>query len=76
MVFKVMYKFSNEEKQYTCYMTYEQYCNFKKLPSVQNITIVKRNQIEMKEYKDEMQHAINKAVENNSTHIKRLSENV
>ena len=74
MVFKVMYKFSNENTSYICYMTHKQYINFKDLPTIETITILKRNQIEMKEYEDEMQNSINAAFANSTSHIKHLSE--
>ena len=74
MVFKVMYKFSNEDTSYVCYMTHKQYINFKELPAIQEITILKRNQIEMKEYEDEMQNSIDAAFANSTSHIKQLSE--
>ena len=74
MVFKVMYRFSNEDTSYVCYMTHKQYINFKDLPTIQEITILKRNQTEMKEYEDEMQNSINAAFANSTSHIKQLSE--
>lgn len=69
-----MYKFSNETISYICYMTHKQYINFKDLPTIEEITILKRNQIEMKEYEDEMQNSIDEAFANNTSHIKQLSE--
>ena len=74
MVFKVMYKFSNEDTSYICYMTHKQYINFKDLPTIKEIVILKRNQIELKEYEDEMQNSIDEAFANNTSHIKQLSE--
>jgi len=74
MVFKVMYKFQNEDISYVCFMTHKQYINFKDLPTVAEITILKRNQTEMKEYHDEMQNSIDAAFANNTSHIKQLSE--
>lgn len=55
-------------------MTHKQYINFKDLPAIKEITILKRNQIEMKEYEDEMQNSIDEAFANNTSHIKQLSE--
>ena len=69
-----MYKFSDEDISYICYMTHKQYINFKELPAIKEITILKRNQIEMKEYEDEMQNSIDDAFANNTSHIKQLSE--
>ena len=73
MAFHVTYKFLDDVTPYSCYMTYDQYLNFKKLPSVQDVTINNKTFEEMTEYREEMQHAINRASENNTTHIKRLS---
>ena len=67
-----MYRFSNEDTSYVCYMTHKQYINFKDLPTIQEITILKRNQTEMKEYEDEMQNSINAAFANSTSHIKHL----
>jgi len=69
-----MYKFLNEDISYICYMTHKQYINFKNLPTIEEITILKRNQIEMKEYEDEMQNSIDEAFANSTSHIKQLSE--
>ncbi|QLH03089.1 hypothetical protein C5F47_05765 [Nitrosopumilus cobalaminigenes] len=74
MVFKVMYKFFDEDESYTCYMTHSQYVNFKELPTIEELTILKRNQDEMKEYEDEMQRSIDAAFANSTSHIKRLSD--
>ncbi|MCV0431377.1 hypothetical protein [Nitrosopumilus sp.] len=76
MVFKVMYKFENDDVSYTCYMTHMQYTNFQKLPTVKELVILKRNQTEMKEYEDEMQRSIDQAFKNSTSHIKKLSEEI
>ena len=55
-------------------MTHKQYVNFKDLPAIETITILKRNQIEMKEYEDEIQNSIDDAFANSTSHIKHLSE--
>ena len=55
-------------------MTHKQYINFKDLPTIKEITILKRNQIEMKEYEDEIQNSIDEAFANSTSHIKQLSE--
>lgn len=74
MVFKIMYKFLDEETTYTCYMTHKQYINFQTLPTVTDVAILKRNQVEMKEYLDEMQHSLDAAFANSTSHIRNLSE--
>lgn len=74
VVFKVMYKFQDEDTSYSCYMTHAQYIEFQKLPAIKEIIILKRNQIEMKQYEDEMQRSIDEAFANNTSHIKHLSD--
>jgi len=72
--FKILYSFSGEEQQYTCQVTYEQYKNFKKLPSLKECKIITENQEDVEEYKNEMQEALNLAAKNDTSHIKKLSE--
>lgn len=69
-----MYKFKNEDKSYTCYVTHSQYVNFQKLPAIKEIIILKRNQLEMKQYEEEMQRSIDEAFANSTSHIKNLSD--
>ena len=71
-----MYKFFDEEESYTCYMTHSQYINFQKLPAVETLSILKRNQTEMSEYENEMQRSIDQAFANSTSHIKQLSEEI
>ena len=63
-----------EKERQTCLLTYDQYINFRQLPIVQECIIIKRNQESIENYKEEMQKAINFATENNTTHIRKLSE--
>lgn len=74
MPFKIVYKFIGEKEHQTCLLTYDQYMNFRRLPIVQECIIIKRNQKNLENYKEEMQKAINFAAENNTTHIRKLSE--
>lgn len=77
MVFKVQYKFKDDEKSYTCYMTFDQYLNFKKLPCIQEYNVLKENQKEdHEEYVKEMQMAINLLAKNDTSHMRKLSENM
>jgi len=76
MPFMIMYKFAGDEKPRTCYVTFEQYRNFKKLPNLEECSVVKRNQKNLEAYEKEMQDAINTAVKNDTGHIRKLSENV
>ncbi len=74
MPFKIRYKFKEDVKYYTCILTYEQYKNFKKLPIVQECEIIKKDQKNIEEYKNEMQKALNLASKNDTSHIQKLSE--
>jgi len=55
MPLQISYRFMGDEKFYTCYVTHEQYLNLKKLPSIKDCTIIKRNQESYDEYMEEMQ---------------------
>ncbi len=74
MTFKIAYKFKDEEKWYSCSLTHNQYKNFKELPTIIDCKIIKDDQKNVQDYKEEMQEAINLAVKNNTTHIRKLSE--
>ena len=74
MALKVMYTFMEDEKSITCDVTYDQYLNLKTLPSIKECKVIKESQQEFEEYRDEMQNAINSAVENDISHIRKLSE--
>lgn len=74
MPFKIRYKFTEDEKFYTCYVTHEQYNNFKELSIIQECNIVKKSPQNYKDYNKEMQKAIDLATKNNTTHIRKLSE--
>ena len=75
MVFKIQYRFKEDDKVYTCFVTYDQYTNFKKLPIIQECIVLKKNQKEdHDEYVKEMQKALNSAVKNDTSHVRKLSE--
>ena len=76
MPFMIMYKFAGDEKPRTCHVTFEQYRNFKKLPNLEECSVVKRNQKNLEAYEKEMQDAIDTAVKNDTSHIHNLSKNV
>ncbi len=76
MAFKIKYKFTDEKKYYTCTVTFEQYKNFKELPIIQECEVIKKNQKNLDEYKKEMERALDLAVKNDTSHIRRLSENI
>lgn len=54
MQFKILYKFIEEKDYQTCILTYDQYINFRRLPIVQECTIIKKDQQNLEKYKEEM----------------------
>ncbi len=74
MTFKVKYKFVEDKTAYICYLTYEQYKNFQKLPTIKECNVVKENQKDIEAYTNEMQEALDLAVKKDNSHIKKLSE--
>ncbi len=72
--FKIKYKFKEDSKFHTCILTYEQYKNFRKLPIVKECEVVKKNENNLENYKNEMQKALDLAVKNDISHIQKLSE--
>jgi two-component system chemotaxis response regulator CheY len=74
MPFKIQYSFKNDPKLYTCVLTHDQYKNFKELPVLQECKILKNDEKNIEEYKQEMQKALNLAAENDLTHIQKLSQ--
>ena len=76
MPIKIRYKFKDDEKFYTCTVTYGQYQNFRELPIVKECEMIKENQEDFDEIKNEMQEALNLAAKNDTSHIKKLSETV
>ena len=55
-------------------MTFEQYVNFRELPIVEKCKVTKKNQQNFEDYKIEIQKAINLAVKNDTSHMRKLSE--
>ena len=74
MPFKIRYKFKKDKKYYTCVVTYGQFQNFRDLPIVKECEIIKDDQKDFDEIKNEMQEALNLAAKNDTSHIKKLSE--
>ncbi|MGY5148405.1 MAG: response regulator transcription factor [Candidatus Nitrosopumilus sp. bin_7KS] len=71
--FEIQYKFKDDINSYTCTVTYPQYRNFKQLPVIEECNIVntKKN---IQSYQDEMQRALELVVQNDTSHIRKLSE--
>ena len=72
--FKIKYKFNEDKKFYTCTLTYEQYNNFKKLPIVEECRVINKGKTNMENYMNEMQIALDMAVKNDTSHIRKLSQ--
>ncbi|MBS3925598.1 MAG: response regulator [Nitrosarchaeum sp.] len=72
--FDIKYRFKGETKSYSCTVNYEQYKNFKALPIVEKCEIIKKNKKQFDKYAHEMRKAINMAIRNDTSHIRRLSE--
>ncbi|MCV0392800.1 MAG: hypothetical protein K5790_05830 [Nitrosopumilus sp.] len=76
MAFKIKYRFKDETKYYSCIMTYEQFKNFQVLPIVEECEVMKKDVKNIEAYKADIQRAVNLAVQNSTSHIKKLSEPV
>lgn len=74
MPFMIVYKFIGDDKSHTCYVTYQQYQNFKQIPMVRECKVLKRNQQDRDNYRVEMQNAIDMAMKNDLSHIRELSQ--
>jgi len=72
--FEIQYKFKEDDKYYSCIVTYEQYRNFRQLPIIQECEILNNNQKNADSYENEMERALELAVKNDTTHIRNLSE--
>lgn len=71
--FEIKYKFKDDINSYTCTVTYPQYRNLKQLPVIEECKIVNtKNNIQS--YQDEMQKALDLVVQNDTSHIRKLSE--
>ncbi|MHA7646665.1 hypothetical protein [Nitrosopumilus sp. S4] len=57
-------------------MTYEQFKNFQQLPMVEECEVMTKDEKNVAKYQDDIQKALNKAVQNSTSHIKKLSESI
>ncbi len=71
--FEIQYRFEDDLDVYSCTVTYEQYRNFKKLPIISECIVVNTEK-NLESYQDEMQKALDLAVQNDTSHIRKLSE--
>lgn len=74
--FKIQYSFKDDSQSYTCLLTFDQYKNFKKLPTIAECKIIKNTKANVGSYKEEMQEALNLAAKNDVSHIQKLSQMV
>ncbi|NQV39013.1 MAG: response regulator [Nitrosopumilus sp.] len=72
--FKIKYKFKDDYDSYSCTVNYEQYRNFKKLPVIQECEIINSNNKINQKHQNEMQKALDLAIQNDTSHIHKLSE--
>ena len=71
--FEIRYKFKDDINHYSCTVTYPQYRNFKRLPVVEECKIVS-TQKNIQAYQNEMQEALDLGMQNDTSHIRELSE--
>ncbi|MCV0401353.1 MAG: response regulator [Nitrosopumilus sp.] len=72
--FEIKYKFKDDINYYSCTIGYEQYRNLKKLPIIEECTIVNCSKNNDKSSHQKMQKALDLACENNTEYIRKLSE--
>jgi two-component system chemotaxis response regulator CheY len=72
--FNIKYQFKGEIRSYSCTVTYEQFKNLKELPIIEKCEIIKTTKQQFDKYANEMGKAINLAIKNDTSHIRRLSE--
>lgn len=73
MSFDIKYKFKGDYDHYSCEVNYEQYRNFKKLEIIEECNIIK-SRIKNNKSQKEIQKALDLAVLNDTSHIRKLSE--
>lgn len=72
----IKYKFVHDKTSYSCHMNIDQYENFQELPIVEKCEILQENQNDAKDHRNEMQKALELAIANDTSHIKKLSNTV
>lgn len=70
--FEIQYKFKEDSMIYSCFVTYEQYRNVKKLPIIDQVTIMTINK--QAEPNEQMQDALDAASQNDASKLRRISE--
>lgn len=74
VTFEIQYKFKEDVHLYSCSVNYEQYRNLKKLSIIQECEMTNKDEKNTKKYQDEMQKALDLVVQNDTSHIRKLSE--
>ena len=72
----IKYKFVHDKKYYSCHMTFDQYKNFQELSIVEECKILRKNQNNLKDNKNEMQKALELVMVNDTSHIRKLSNTI
>ncbi|WP_246282105.1 response regulator [Nitrosopumilus ureiphilus] len=73
-LFKIRYKFKEDNENYLCKVTYEQYRNLKKIPMIEECEIVDNFQKNIDSYQNKMQKALDLASKDDFSYIKMISE--
>ena len=68
---KIQYRFKNDSMLYSCLMTFDQYKNFKELPTILECVVVSNDDSETSS--DEMQEALDKALDDDIGPVRDLS---
>ena len=72
MPFKIKYKFKEDEKFYTCKVTYNQFQDFAALSIVEECDIIEEGEEDFNKIEKQMQKALDLAATNDTSHIKKL----
>ncbi|QLH02641.1 response regulator [Nitrosopumilus cobalaminigenes] len=71
--FEIQYKFLNDVNVYSCNVNYQQYRNFKSLPVIEECLVIDSSKGDLSNL-NEMENALQLAVKNDVTSIRKLSE--
>ena len=73
MTLMVQYRFVDDLRYFTCYMSYTQYLIFRQLQIVKECKVLKRNQSGYKKYVEDMKNALIALEKNDKNLLGRLS---
>lgn len=74
MPIKIKYRFKDESTFYSCIVSYQQYQNFRRLPVITECRIIDQDVLSSPDMINEIQKALDNAFENNTSHIRKLSD--